>query len=147
MKTAESSIRVTISIWKGVYFPNYDFLRSLRAELETDKGTVFRYSNHENAFLNHIYRQLSEEKSPSDNRQELMEFIKSISHSTGSTPDMWKGQRDMMDLWALVKRYYYDPSTNGKKFYQAGITCYSPIFIVSSAEVRCPDLWGYRWYS
>ncbi len=39
-------------------FPNYDFVKALKAQLEKDNGSIFRYSNHENTFLNMIYRQL-----------------------------------------------------------------------------------------
>ena len=40
-------------------FPNYNFLRALKKELENDEGTIFRYAAHENTVLNQIYVQLS----------------------------------------------------------------------------------------
>ena len=51
-----------LNIQRGI-FPNYEFLRALKKELEQDKGSIFRYSNHENTFLNHIYTQLVEDES------------------------------------------------------------------------------------
>lgn len=97
---------------RGV-FPNYDFLRALREELSDDQGTVFRYAAHENTFLNHIYRQLHIDESDVPDRNELLGFIQSITHSTKGSPDEWVGSRDMVDMCQLVKRYYYDPLTNG----------------------------------
>lgn len=97
---------------RGV-FPNYDFIRALKTELNQDKGTIFRYSNHENTYLNIIYRQLRSEPDSISDRENLCEFICSITKSTGSSMDKWEGARNMVDLWELVKRYYYDPATNG----------------------------------
>lgn len=94
-------------------FPNYDFLRELKRQLEKDEGTIFRYSNHENTFLNHIYRQLKAEVYPVPDLDELCAFIKTITHSSGSEGERWAGMRDMVDLWDLVKRYYYHPCTHG----------------------------------
>ena len=94
-------------------FPNYEFLRALRTELSKDNGTVFRYATHENTFLNHIYRQLLDDPTDIADRQVLLGFIQSITHATKGSPDEWVGDRDMVDLCELVKRYYYDPATEG----------------------------------
>ena len=94
-------------------FPNYDFVRNLKAQLEKDDGTIFRYAPHENTYLNLIYRQLLEDASPIDDRGPLCDFIKSITKSVGSSVETWEGERCMVDMWELVKRYYYDPYTHG----------------------------------
>lgn len=94
-------------------FPNYEFLREFKRQLEEDEGTIFRYSPHENTFLNHIYRQLREDESDIPDREELCEFIKAITTSSSSMAEKWEGDRNMVDLWHLVKRYYYDPATRG----------------------------------
>ena len=60
-----------------------------------------------------IFWQLKESGLPNDEINELCEFIKTITHSTDNSPVKWHGKRDMVDLWVLVKRYYYDPYTNG----------------------------------
>ena len=39
-------------------FPNFQFVRALKAALETNSGSVFRYHNHENTVFNHIFDQL-----------------------------------------------------------------------------------------
>ena len=39
-------------------FPNFDFIRNLKNELDKDNGTIFRYAAHENSVLNAIYTQL-----------------------------------------------------------------------------------------
>ncbi len=94
-------------------FPNYDFLRALKAQLENDSGSIFRYSNHENTFLNMIYRQLQAEQREIADREELCDFITSITQSVKDSVEQWTGERNMVDMWEIVKRYYYDPATNG----------------------------------
>ena len=100
-------------------FPNYDFLREFKKQLEGDQGTIFRYSPHENTFLNHIYSQLHEETSDIKDRDELCDFIKTITTSSSSMAEKWEGERNMVDLWHLVKRYYYDPATHGSNSIKA----------------------------
>lgn len=92
-------------------FPNFEFLRALKSSLENNNGSIFRYHAHENTIVNAIYRQLLD--STEEDRDELIEFIKLISHNTGNSVDNWRGERDMIDLWRVVKDYYYDPYTDG----------------------------------
>ena len=84
----------------------FDFIRYLKEALERDNGTIFRYSNHENTILNAIYEQLN--SSNELDAKELKEFIKSISHSKSDSVEEWKGDRDMVDLWDVIKKYYYN---------------------------------------
>jgi hypothetical protein len=92
-------------------FPNFDFVRELKRQLEADEGTVFCYSQHENSFLNEIDRQLAASAEP--DKEALSRFIRSITRSSGSSRESWLGDRCMVDLWDLVKRYFYDPRTHG----------------------------------
>jgi hypothetical protein len=101
---------------RGV-FPNYEFLRKLKAELEHDSGTIFRYSYHENTYLKTIYDQLQEDITVSD-REELCQFIKTITESK-KEDDEWIGKRNMVDLCEIVKRHFYDPRTNGSNSIKA----------------------------
>jgi len=94
-------------------FPSYDFVRELKNQLENDKGSIFRYSNHENTFLCMIYQQLLDDTSSIKDRNELCEFIKTITHAPRKSVEQWVGNRDMVDLWDLVKKYFYDPATFG----------------------------------
>ena len=94
-------------------FPNYDFVRALKAQLENDNGSIFRYSNHENTFLNMIYRQLQADQREIADREELCAFIRSITQAVRDSIEQWTGERNMVDMWEIVKRYYYDPATNG----------------------------------
>ena len=90
-------------------FPNFEFVRALQEQLGHDEGTIFRYAPHENSILNAIRFQL-EESSESD-KDELIAFIDSITHDT---KDKRKGgPRDMVDLWEVVKRYFYEPKEMG----------------------------------
>ena len=92
-------------------FPNYEFVRSLKKDLENDKGSVFKYATHENSILNAIYFQLidSDEK----DKGELMDFIKTITNKKENNELVWSGDRDMIDMCDLVKKYFYDSYMKG----------------------------------
>lgn len=96
-------------------FPNFDFLRKLKAALERDNGTIFRYADHENTVLSHIIDQLNSFGQDEDDDEELVEFAKSITHSTSGNPNPWRGERDMVDLRRLVARYYFHPLMKGSQ--------------------------------
>jgi hypothetical protein len=98
-------------------FPNYDFIRALKSELGNDEGSVFRYAAHENTYLNIIYNQLK--LSNETDKQELCEWIQTISHSGGDNADQWNGDRDMIDLLDVVKKYYYHPLMKGSNSIKA----------------------------
>ncbi|WP_435138582.1 DUF2779 domain-containing protein [Formosa sp. A9] len=92
-------------------FPNFEFVRALKQALEKNEGSIFRYHNHENTVLNQIHDQLADSNEP--DKTELQAFIERITHSTGSRTKTWQGERDMIDLYRVVKDYYYHPMTNG----------------------------------
>jgi len=95
-------------------FPNFDFIRELKNQLDADEGTIFRFATHENTILNTIYRQLVQ--LPGNNipdKEDLLDFIMSITNSTKGQARQWEGPRNMIDLCDLVKRFYYDPYTHG----------------------------------
>ncbi len=97
-----------ICVEKGM-FPNFEFIRNLKSQLEHDQGSVFRYADHENTVLNQILKQVEEvsiEEVP--DKSDLMDFIKSITHGANH-----QGTRDMIDLLKLVKYYYYHPLMGG----------------------------------
>ena len=98
-----------INVEKGV-FPNYEFVRQLKAELDKDEGTIFKYSPHENTYLNMIYRQIQSETKLIKDKDELCDFIKTI---TNSKQEKYTGERDMVDMLKVVKDYYYNPLTGG----------------------------------
>lgn len=115
------------------YFPNFDFVRALKRELDKDNGTIFRYAAHENTVLNQIYDQL--EKSPEPDKDELMAWIKTI---TSRKKDKDKdeagrqGARNMVDMLELVKTFHYDPYTHGSN----SIKKVLPAVIHSSGMLR-----------
>ena len=85
-------------------FPNYAFVRALRAALIGDHGTVMRWSHHENSILNAIKTQLLEDAAPPDDMAALIDFIDSITKG---------GPRAMVDLADVARRRYFHPSTHG----------------------------------
>ena len=94
-------------------FPNFEFVRALREQLGHDEGTIFRYAPHENSILRAIYKQLEESNEP--DKQELMDFIDEITHVKDKKTHkmLHQGKRDMVDLWDVVKRYFYEPREMG----------------------------------
>ncbi|QDG39542.1 DUF2779 domain-containing protein [Alteromonas mediterranea] len=99
-------------------FPNFAFIRALKAQLQKDHGSIFRYSNHENTVLCAIHRQL--EASDDADKNELMAFIETITNKKDKKKGfLWCGDRNMIDLWDLVKKYYYDPATQGSNSIKA----------------------------
>ena len=98
-------------------FPNFDFVRSLKADLEKDAGTIFRFANHENTVLNQIRQQLIGKKDVEvPDREELIAFIDSITHKKD---EKRYGPRDMVDMLKIVLDYYYDPYTGGSNSIKA----------------------------
>jgi hypothetical protein len=91
-------------------FPNFDFLRELKSQLEGDEGTIFRYAAHENTILKQIKLQLEESLDQPDDSKSLISFIDKITTTPKGEPD---GKREMVDMLELVKRYYYDPDMGG----------------------------------
>ena len=97
-------------------FPNFEFVRALKKAVG-DKGTIFKYSSHENSILNAIYLQLK--NSDATDKDELIDFIQTISHSKNDSVEFWQGDRDMVDLCAVYKKYYFDPFTKGSNSIKA----------------------------
>lgn len=91
-------------------FPNFDFVRELKNSLERDGGTVFRFAAHENTVLCQIKNQLKE--SNLKDKFELIQFIESITVLEDEDSG-WVGDRNMVDMCDLVKKYFYHPLTNG----------------------------------
>ena len=97
-------------------FPNFEFVRTLKKELEHDAGTIFRYATHENSILNAIRNQLI--VSDEVDKKELVAFIETITHRKEG-PDVIVGRRDMVDLCDIVQRYFYHPSMKGSNSIKA----------------------------
>ncbi len=104
-------------------FPNFEFARALRAELEGDTGTVFMWSHHENTILNRIMVQLDESLSPPDDADELRLFLASLTKS---------GERAMVDLCELAKAAYFHVATKGS----VSIKKVLPAMLASNAWLR-----------
>ena len=99
-------------------FPNFEFVRQLKAELSGDNGTIFRYSHHENTILVKIYFQLME--STEVDREELCAFIQTITHlKKKDSVVKWEGARNMVDLCQVVKDFYYNPLMKGSNSIKA----------------------------
>jgi len=101
-------------------FPTFEFLRELKKQLEKDKGTIFRYSGHENNVINRAIFML--ERSQEEDKESLVKFFKSITAKKASQKEgdyLWIGDRNMVDLLELVKRFYLSSrmgSSNSLKY-------------------------------
>ncbi len=111
-------------------FPNFEFVRELKSALSKNKGSIFMYAPHENTILNVIYKQLKESNERDKNG--LMEFIREVSCSTKSGTESWEGDRKMIDLCDVVKKYYYDPYMGGSNSIKAVL----PAVLNSSAYLQ-----------
>ncbi|MBR5176210.1 MAG: DUF2779 domain-containing protein [Bacteroidales bacterium] len=115
------------------HFPNFEFVRQLKEQLEKDEGTIFRYAAHENTILRAIRKQLDEGKIEyAEDKDELIKFIDSITHATREEGGNHRGERDMVDLWEIVKRYYYHPDMKGSNSIKAVL----PAILNSSEAIR-----------
>lgn len=93
-------------------FPNYDFVKALKQILDKDDGTIFRYAPHENTVLCQIQKQMDSE--PNGQYDELIEWIDTITEwKVIGTRQRIYGKRNMVDMWALLKKYYYNPLMGG----------------------------------
>jgi hypothetical protein len=117
---------------KGV-FPNYDFLRSLRADLSKKGGTIFRFHGHENNFLNLIYNQLKNEKEADvPDKDLLMQFVQEIASPTDDNADEWEPINNMQDLYQLTLNHFYSLHAKGSN----SIKDILPSVIKSSEYIR-----------
>lgn len=98
-------------------FPNFDFLRALKADLEADQGTIFRFAAHENTVLNQIKDQLLHKTIHEVPDQELL--IEFIDHITYHKDEKRIGVRSMIDMCQIIKDYIFDPYTNGSNSIKA----------------------------
>lgn len=120
------------------HFPNFDFVRQLKKQLNKDDGTIFRYAAHENTILRAVHKQLS--NSDEKDKKELMEFIDSITHYDEDGTRQ-AGPRDMVDLLDLVKKYYYHPDMKGSNSIKAVL----PAILNSSKSLQdkyCQPIYG-----
>lgn len=99
-----------LSFQAGEY-PNLEFLRALKTSLETQPGTIFRYSSHENTVLRHILQDV-QDLNPDDS-EDLIDFINDITQVRVKNQLVHQGQRNMVDLAAVVRSYYYSPYAKG----------------------------------
>ena len=113
-------------------FPNFEFVKALKDVLDNDDGTIFRYAAHENTVLRAIHEQLkneiiSNQYSGIENPGKLREWIDTITQTQGHT-----GNRNMVDLCDIVKKYYFHPSTNGSNSIKAVL----PAALSSSKKLK-----------
>lgn len=95
-------------------FPNYGFVRALRAALEPTTGTIFRWANHENTILNELREQLLADPHPPADREALVAFVESVtSRKNGKRGDAIVGARCMVDLCRLAEKFFFHPATSG----------------------------------
>ena len=85
-------------------FPNYKFVRELKSALDTDDGTVFMWSHHENTILSKIITQLNEDIDPPEDAEELKKFILRLIKT---------GNRKMVDLCTMAEKAFFHPDTKG----------------------------------
>lgn len=101
-------------------FPNFEFVRALKAALEQNTGSVFQFSPYENSTLNQVKQQL--EASAEPDKEDLITFIKTLTTPPKSNDykgEVWEAKRMMIDLCEVIKAYYYNPYTKGSNSIKA----------------------------
>ena len=101
-------------------FPNFEFVRALKAALELNNGSVFQFSPYENSTLNQVKRQL--EASTEPDKESLINFIKTLTTPPKNGDykgELWQPERGMIDLCEVIKAYYYNPLTKGSNSIKA----------------------------
>lgn len=98
---------------KKGFFPNFEFVRALKSQLDKDSGTIFRFAAHENTVLCQIHRQLKVSNLPKAEIEQLCGWIETITKKKDESKknNLWEGARNMVDMRDLVLRYYYHPLT------------------------------------
>lgn len=85
-------------------FPNFEFARALKGELENDDGTVFMWSHHENTILTKIAAQLEDFADAGSDQEDLIAFLKTLTKG---------GNREMVDLCKISEKAFFHPDTKG----------------------------------
>jgi hypothetical protein len=98
-------------------FPNFEFVKALKRELEKDDGTIFRYAAHENTVLRQIQKQMEDHKD--DEFGGLIEWIDTITQWKDDSKTLHCGERNMVDLLAVLKKNYYHPLMKGSNSIKA----------------------------
>ncbi len=99
-------------------FPNYNFIKALKRVLDKDKGDIFCYAPHENTVLRKIHDQMVEENE--EQYSEWIEWIDTITHwKDKHTKIDFVGERNMIDILVLIKKYYYHPKMKGSNSIKA----------------------------
>lgn len=85
-------------------YPNFEFLRQLKNQLDIDGGSVFMYHHYERDVLNFLKEELKNySDSEVSDREELIDWIETLT----------TGDRSLVDLLEIVKKYYYNPRMEG----------------------------------
>ena len=112
-------------------FPNFDLVVELKRILDKDEGTILRYSHYENTVLRQIQKQLieaieSQSAGLPENAEELIRWIDTVTEwkeyieIDGKVREIKRaGERNMADMWDLVRRYYYHPKMGGSNSIKA----------------------------
>ncbi len=112
------------------HYPNFDFIRNLKGQLDKDKGSILIYSSYENTVLLDVFDFLSVSNEP--DKDVLMEFIRSVTWSNDETRGVWSGGRKMVDMKDWVMDFYYSPSMKGSN----SIKVVLPAIISDSKYIR-----------
>lgn len=98
-------------------FPNFEFIRALKNVLDKDDGAIFSFSNYENMVLREIHSQLERTKPKAVDYSGIMDWIDTITEwyesPKAKVKNRMAGSRNMVDMYEMVKSYYYHPAMGG----------------------------------
>jgi hypothetical protein len=119
--------------------PNVYFLRALRQALSNDKGSIFRWANHENTVLNQLRMQILNSQELIEDKEDLVAFLESIT-TRKSVKESIVGNRSMIDLCKLAEKFYFHPMTNGSSSLKKVL----PALMHSSVVLK--EIYAAAWY-
>jgi hypothetical protein len=128
-----------ISYVAGEY-PNLAFVRALKASLESNSGTIFRYATHENTVLNKIKRDIAVLQP--DDQDELLDFIDEITEEEIDKKVKRRGARNMVDMADLVRKVYYSPHAGGSNSIKRILPAIIHDCPMVAERFAQPDLYG-----
>lgn len=131
----------------GDPYPSYVLARHLMQVPEIGQGTIIQYSNFERTALKIIRKELENETEHIQQREEMAEWLRTISRRHDSNH---KNGPHLADLSRLVKNYYYNrsmaDSLSIKDIVQAILTLSAPLKSEYKKGYNGSNFDGMKWW-
>ena len=96
-----------ICLEKG-YWPNHDFLKELKKELDKDEGTILHFSHHEATVIRELCGMLE-----TKDKDLTTWFMNLVGEKMDKGKEYQRGNGRMVDMLPILKGRYYHPGSGG----------------------------------